>query len=463
MVPDSFGVLITAATISLMLRRSFLMGASASATSASQFQIATFQADITPPIGSPLFTGPARSIVDPLEVRGIALSDAGQSFVIAAVDWCEIRNNSYDLWRSTLAEAAGTTRERVLLSCVHQHDAPYTDVGAQHMLDEVKAPDKLCDAAFERNVVQRVAGAVRAAAKRTQTVTHIGATEARVEQVASNRRYVLADGKVSFGRTSATRDPAIREMPEGLIDPMLKTISFFNGSKPIAVLNCYSTHPMSYYGQGNVSADFVGMARRRMQAETPGVFQIYFSGASGDIMAGRYNDGSPGNRPVLAGRLHKAMSDGWRATKPTPLNSIGFRNARLNFLPRRTKGFTVAEMYEVLEDPKAPRRARLDAALGLSWNKRLDRKVSIDVPALHFKSVSIVLVPAEAFVQYQLWAQQMRPKSLMMTLGFGECAPGYIPTNAAVSEGYDGHYSWVDFSHCEEAFRAALQHALASD
>lgn len=442
-----------------MLRRSFLLSAAA-ATAAPSFQIATFQADVTPTIGGPLFTGLARSITDPLEARGIVLYGAGKPFVIAAIDWCEIRNNSYDLWRNQIAAAAGTTRERVLVSCVHQHDAPYTDVEAQQLLDEVRAPDKLCDPGFERTVVKRVAAAVRSAPK--QAVTHIGAAEARVEQVASNRRYVLPGGKISFGRTSATRDPKIREMPEGLIDPMLKTISFWNGDKPVAALHCYSTHPMSYYGQGNVSADFVGIARRRMQSDVPDVFQVYLSGASGDTMAGRYNDGDPANRPVLASRMHGAMARAWKASRPMPLSQIGFRNANLNFLPRRTKGFSVPEMRAVLEDAKAPRRNRLDAALGLSWYRRLERKQAIDVPAIHFGPASIVLVPAEAFVQYQLWAQENRPNAQVMTVGFGECAPGYIPTNSAVSEGYDDHYSWVDFAQCERAFRTALRQALTS-
>ena len=119
-----------------MLRRSFLLAASATPTFASGLRLATVMADITPPVGSPIYTGSARSIVDPLEARGIILSGSGKSIVILALDWCEVRNNSYDLWRAQVAAAAGTTPERVLLSCVHQHDAPYTDIEAQQLLDE---------------------------------------------------------------------------------------------------------------------------------------------------------------------------------------------------------------------------------------------------------------------------------------------------------------------------------------
>ena len=168
-----------------------------------------------------------------------------------------MRNNSYDLWRSELAAAAGTTPERVLLSCVHQHDAPYTDIEAQQLLDEARSPHKLCDPMFERACITKVAQAIRGAP--TQTITHLGTGQATVEKVASNRRVVLPDGKISFGRTSATRDAAIRDQPEGLIDPTLRTISFWNGAKPVAAVHAYSTHPMSYYGNGDVSADFPGL------------------------------------------------------------------------------------------------------------------------------------------------------------------------------------------------------------
>ena len=59
------------------------------------------------------------------------------------------------------------------------------------------------------------------------------------------------------------------------------------------MLTYYATHPQSYYGKGDVSADFVGMARGLRERRLPGVPHIHFNGASGNIAAGKYNDGSP--------------------------------------------------------------------------------------------------------------------------------------------------------------------------
>lgn len=420
-----------------------------------RLRLAWFRADVTPKVGATLYTGPARSIADPLDARGFVLFGAGEPLVLVSIDWCEIRNSSYALWRRELAAAAGTTPERVLLTCVHQHDAPYTDSGAQSILEEHGSPDPLFEPAFETEAIRRVTAALKAA--RPRRVTHIGSGQARVEQVASNRRYVLPDGKVSYGRTSATRDPAIRAMPEGLIDPWLKTITFFDGAKPLVALHCYSTHPMSYYGKGDVSWDFPGIARARIDGEIRGVFHIYASGCSGDTMAGRYNDGAPSQRPVLAGRLATAMAQAFAAASHLPLGEVRFRAATLQFAPRHK----AADLLPLLRNPATPRRQRLDAALGLSWLARIARP--IDVPCLDFGPICLTLLPGEAFVQYQLWAQQERPQSFVMAMGYGECAPGYIPTSADVRDGYDDHYGWAAYDSCEPRLRQAIREALGSD
>ena len=87
-------------------------------------------------------------------------------------------------------------------------------------------------------------------------------------------------------------------------------LSFWNGDQPLAVMTYYATHPQSYYGKGGVSYDFVGMARGLREAALPGVPHIHFNGAGGNVAAGKYNDGSPANRPMLAERLAAGMKRG---------------------------------------------------------------------------------------------------------------------------------------------------------
>jgi hypothetical protein len=430
---------------------------------AARYRLATFAADVTPPLGHALMGGgilPARTIDDPLFAHGFVLLGAGKPVVLAAVDWCEIRNDAHERWRAALAQAAQTSPERVLVTCIHQHDAPVADLEAQRILQQHKAAGSICDLDAHERTVQRVARAVRETLRSPRPITHLGMGQARVEQVASNRRYLGPDGKVAFGRTSATRDAFARGRPEGTIDPWLKTLSFWDGEQPVAALSCYATHPMSYYGKGGVSSDFPGLARKRRQADDPAVAQMYVSGCSGNVTAGKYNDGSPANRAVLADRLYQAMTAAWKATRRQPLQEITFRSVPLRLEPRNSPGFTVDDLEKRLVSDPRPFGQCL-AALGLSWRKRADAGFKLDVPILDLGPAQLLLLPAESYVEFQLLAQQLRRDSFVMTMGYGECAPGYIPIESAWAEGDSNLDVWCWVAPgSERAMRAALTAAL---
>lgn len=411
------------------------------------FRIAPFSADVTPPIGHASMGGGVRAVEkigDPLFAQGFVLLSDQKPIVVVSVDWCEIRNDAYDRWRDVLAEAAKTDRERVLVSAIHQHDAPIADLEAQRILENAKAKGSICMLDFHEKAVQRVAKVVAKSLQDPRPITHLGIGQAKIEKVASNRRYLGADGLPRHNRMSATRDPKLREAEDGLIDPWLKTISFWNGERALVALSAYATHPMSYYGTGIVTADFPGLARKRRINDDPTIHQIYASGCSGNITAGKYNDGSPANRAVLAERIYQGMVEAWKATQKHPLAKIDFRNEKLRLEPRDGPGFTMADLQKRLANGPRPFDQCL-AALGLSWRKRVDAGGTIDVPAIDFGPAHLVLLPAEAYVEYQLMAQRMRPDSFVVVMGYGESAPGYIPTEQAVKE-RDGNlhdWNWV--------------------
>jgi len=429
-----------------------------------EYRLAIFSADVTPPLGHPCMGGgikPAERIDDPLFAHGFALLGAGAPVVVVAVDWCEIRNDAFERWREVLAAATGTTRQRVLVSCLHQHDAPIADLQAQRLLDEAGAKGRICDLDFHEKAVQRVARALAESLKASRGITHLGAGQAKVHQVASNRRYLGPDGRPHHNRMSRTTDPAIRAAEDGPIDPWLKTLSFWDGDHPVLALSAYATHPMSYYGQGGVSADFVGLARKRRQVDTPGVAQLYASGCSGNVTAGKYNDGSKANRAVLADRLYQAMAAAWQDTKRLPLGDVQFRCASLRLEPRHGPGFTPDDLRKRLQTDARPFGQCL-AALGLSWRQRADAGATIDVPALDLGPAQLVLLPAESYVEYQLLAQRQRPNSFVVVLGYGECAPGYIPTEQAVRENDANLHDWCWVAPGAEARMAeALARCLA--
>src|SRR5262245_43010412 len=129
-------------------------------------RIATFEADVTPPLGTPLcdaLVQPAKEIVDPLSARGVVLFTGERPIVLCALDWVGVGNSGHDAFREALARAAGTTRDRVCVHCLHQHDAPGCDFEAGEVLHRYGLGDKLFDPGFAHRAIERVAAAVKKA------------------------------------------------------------------------------------------------------------------------------------------------------------------------------------------------------------------------------------------------------------------------------------------------------------
>ncbi|MDF1859617.1 MAG: hypothetical protein P1U87_05345 [Verrucomicrobiales bacterium] len=411
-------------------------------------ELATFSVDVTPPVGHQLFTGGGKESVavnDPLFAKGFVLSGAklGKPVVFVSVDWSEIRNDAFDHWRDALADAVDTDRARVFVSAIHQHDTPLADLTAQRILEEAGAETQLIDLKFHEETLKKVAAAAKEAWKNPQTISHFGTGKAKAEELASNRRFVNSEGEVSYGRGSSGNLPG-RIAPVGTIDPWVKTLSFWDGEDAVCALSIYATHPMSYYRTQRISADFPGMARAARQEKTPETLQIYASGASGNVTVGKFNNGQKEMRALFADRLEEAMTKAWENTTKHKLTEMSFRSESLTLAPQSDGPFTEESLRSILHDESKDRMTRGKAALGLSWQKRCASGQPIDVPLLELEGgkAQLLLLPAEIYVEYQLAAEEMGRDSFVLTAGYGESGPGYIPTEKAESEGDSNIRGW---------------------
>jgi len=400
--------------------------------------IATFQADVTPPLGSPLCHGnvqPAKEIVDPLSARGIILLTDRPPIVLCAVDWVAISNTGHDAWRQSLAEAVGTSPDRVSVHTLHQHDAPGIDFMAEELLAAHGLGGQMFDPVFARKAIERTAQAARKAVRQPRIVTHLGTGRGKVEKVASNRRILGPDGKCVMTRMSKCRKPAAVAAPEGIIDPYVRLLSFWEQSRPLVAITYYATHPQSFYGQGGVSYDFVGMARAAREAALPKVTHIHFNGASGNVAAGKYNDGSPENRPILAGRLAEGMQAAWNATHKVPIRAadVDWRVVPVQLPVRDT--LEEATLLDKLADASNSGRDRIFAARELAWVRRMHSGHRIELGRLRIGPADVLHMPGELFVEYQLAAQEMCPERFVCMAAYGDDAPCYIGTKIAYSQG----------------------------
>lgn len=399
-------------------------------TQALAVQIAVFRADVTPPLGAPLCGGlvkPAAGVSEPLLALGVVLfGDDEKPVVLCAVDYCEIRAADHLHWREVLAGAAGTSAERVALHSLHQHNAPLVDNAVQKLLPDIA----ILDAAAAEKALQNIASSISASLASPQPVTHLTTGQAAVAEVASNRRVMIVDGKVGKMRGSSSKDPELRALPEGLIDPMLKTVSFWNAGRKIAALHYYATHPMSYYNDGMISHDFVGIARERRTRED-GVPHLYFTGCGGNIGAGKYNDGSPENRPLLAERIHQAMIDSEKAASMKPLTGFSWRHLPVILKP--DPAFPEERMLKVMQNTATSASQRISAAMRLGF---IRHREPIPFTSLHLgDDVRLLHLPGESFVEYQRFAQQQLPDGFVCTASYGDGVTGYIPLEKSFIEG----------------------------
>ena len=231
--------------------------------------------------------------------------------------------------------------------------------------------------------------------------------------------------------------------PEGLIDPWLRTISLFDAKKPLVRLHYYATHPMSDYGHGRVSADIPGMARSRLEREE-GIPQIYFTGCGGNIAAGKYNDCSTEARDQLVERLYRGMRGAIAATRKEAVREVSWKTTEVRFALRAEPEFSEAYFRERVADPRAKPDERLKAAWALAWYDRLKVRPGVDLSCYRLGPVRILHLPGEAFVEYQLYAQSLRPNDFVAVASYGEGGPGYICTDTALTEGgYEPTWSFV--------------------
>ncbi len=412
----------------------WMIGGVSAADRAVGLRVATFEADATPPLGHPIYPSfkPLAEIQEPLLAKGIVLDDGQRRYVLCAIDWCTMGASTRELLRQQMADAAGTQRACCTVHCVHQHSAPGVNIAALEMLEKLDSPPPYLQRAFHEGVLARIGAAVKAATQRLQPCDRIGTGQAKVDCVASSRRLPGPDGKVA-SRMSSTKNKAdLRDAPEGYIDPMLKTITFAQGEKPLARLHYYATHPQSYYGDPRASRDFVGVAREKLQAEE-GVFQVYFTGCAGDIAAGKYNDGTVEARERLTERIYQGLKASVAGTQYQPVGPLVWRSVPVVFQPRVDAQYEPQTLRAQMANLKESNNLRTRAARCLVYQQRGD--VPIDVCALEINQVFMLYLPGEPMVEFQLYAQRRRPEAFVAVAGYGDGSTSYICTDETHGQG----------------------------
>ena len=397
---------------------------------AANWKVAAFRADVTPNLGEPLiWVTPAVQTDDPLWAKGVVLDDGKHRYVLCALDWCGVGGSVYELFRRRIAEKAGTEVSYVALHSVHQHTAPYVEGDGMALLERQSLPGRRMSQQFLQQTVEHLGQAVGEATTHLEPVDQIGIGEATVRRSASARR-IFHQGKLLTRYSTGGRDPLQAELPEGAIDPQIRTITFLQGNRALVRIHYYAVHPQTFCCDGHISGDFVGLARERVEQKER-VPQIYFTGCAGDVTVGKYNDGSRIAREKLAGNLEEGMTASIQSTRFLVPGKIRWSKVSLDVPPRDSA--YLARHRAVLEEPqKQSGDALYRAAIALEFAAR---KKSLELSSLCFGEVCILHLPGEPMLEFQNYALALRPALFTSVAGYGDIRPGYLCTDQAFEQG----------------------------
>jgi len=404
---------------------------------AVNYRVAAFNVDVTPPLGAQMAYDINKNIDTPIFVRGLILDDGISRAVIASCDFIYIWGQAWFEWRRAIAKAAGTSAEKVFLHCIHQHDsmriAPQWNQLAAR-IGTVAVDDEYC-----RTTLQKLTLAVRAAADgKSQRIRRLMTAERRLGWLASNRRIIDKNGNCSAMRFSMCRDPELRALPVGTIDPILRTIAFAgNGGRIMAALHFYASHPMAAYRREMVSRDVPGVALDYTSGKYgPGTMNIYLNGCGGNVTFGKYHLGDKKKSLELLGRrLGKGIVANLEHLEEKPAGKMDFATAVFDY--PLAPSITVKSMEKVVKKTFNGNRAlylKAVARLVIARNWNRWRKCALYRLSLG-SDIHILSLPGEMCVEYQLYAQSLVPEKFLACAAYGNGTYHYIPTAAMFKEG----------------------------
>lgn len=383
--------------IKLLSLSLFLLVAITALTFAAELQAGTARVEITPPVGFPMGGYGARQgfstgIHDPLFATVLLLKADGVSVTIVSCDLL-----SFPSERILTLARERKLADYVLIAATHNHSGPVTWRDKSW-----PSPDRSWYAEAETKILN----AIEEASKKMFTA-RIAAGFGEI-YLGHNRRKVAADGKVTMFWRNAER------LPTSPVDPTFGVIRVDDETgKPRAVLVNYACHAV-VLGPDNrqISADYPGFLRKRVEQAMPGALCLFAQGGAGDINP--YQD-------------------------KQPVAENGFGEAE------KTGNALAEEVLKVANKlkPAANSSAKLQAISEVKefrdrWDTTKTVKAGLTTLLLN-NNIAIATIPGEPFVDLQIALRDKSEVTNTFLFGYTFSAGGewigYVPTIRAASEG----------------------------
>jgi len=108
--------------------------------------------------------------------------------------------------------------------------------------------------------------------------------------------------------------------------------------------------------------------------------------------------------------------------------------------------FTEDQMMRIVMDVKKGASERIGAAMRISFMRHIAAGIPVQMTSLHLNdNLRLLHLPAEAFVEYQLFAQRQFTGKFIATAAYGDTGAVYIPLIKSFAEGgYEPTWAYAD-------------------
>lgn len=384
------------------------------------------RAEVTPPLGLPLDgyadrTGPADTVLDPLEVNVVVLDDRDAPPIAwVSLDAIAVTASLRAYLAPLVAGATGVAEDRVVLTASHTHAGPAGWAGQIHPV----LPAKVDTA--ERD---RLGAAVTAALHRTSS----------------------HDGELRYAEATVSGGGANRHDSARPHDASLGLLTLLEAGRPVAVVFDHACHP-TVLGPENHgwSSDWVGFAREAIRAAAGNVPVVFLQGASGDVSPRFVRRGRDHAEAVRIGAVignvaARLVGHGETVAPHLTLTrgSISLQ-ARQDALPQPSRVTNPTDRLTVSREEGARSHAALAAH-------------PPGAPPLEFSSLTLgrrrwLHLGAEIFTA---WGRELAADGATRVVGCTDGYAGYLADEPAHADGeYEALASFIDLAETQRAIAA---------
>ena len=382
--------------------------------------------DITPPLEVGLLTssvkgeyGAFESVRLPLKARVLVLKFVHEMVALVSLDLLALNDTSVGGWQPFKKGMSDEiAADRIIITCTHTHNAPESVALSGLYLTEAY-----------RGWLLRVQQAVREGIGRAMDglkpcLVTLGTS--LLNGYSLQRRIPMPDGIIMSDSVQPISDELMKRGP---VDRRVRTIRLTGPSGDgIATLVHAICHPVHEMCMPYISADFPGEMCLALDASEGNGIPFFLNGAAGDI-----NPPTVSLGPEYARRHGRALARLAAMGGGAAVATTGFKFAsqELQFSMR----------------PEAKVSNKLDGLARLS--------------GIRIGKLAILFLPGEPFVDIALAIERSSPFEDTIVVGFGENNIGYIPTEAAFSQGgYEvgpGKWSFLEKGTDEALYHAGLK------